>query len=438
MELESAYGTEYGKAAPLGFTYKDGEFLFLGSDTAYPVELKANDWNNFTFTLDLDAETPVAVLTVNGTKVADVPVNTEVGDYVCWLDINTSSVLYLDCLYVDDDDAVEVPEEQKEPENSQTELPRLSVSLTLNETIDMNFFVPAALMTEGASVVVKRNGQLMDEGQYGYSLVSGRYRIRVSVNANRMSDVYSVQVVDAQGKPLSQDRVTSVRGYAMLLINTPTASEYERRAVLKMLDYGALAQLLEDENAGELANRHVTDEMRAALEMTQWPTADNEPDAPIGTTGESKFSVSLTLNESIDMNLFIKEAEVKEGYTIQVKRNGKVLTEGTGYTLVKVDGRYRVRVSVNSDKMCDVISVQLLDANGQPVYPARALSVRGYGQLSLASAKVSDTEKRLMIAMLDYGALAQLCVDRTATDLANRYVTAEDRAVFDGFEYPRW
>ena len=93
---------------------------------------------------------------------------------------------------------------------------------------------------------------------------------------------------------------------------------------------------------------------------------------------------------------------------------------------------------MNADKMCDVISVQLLDANGQPVYPARALSIRNYAQLRLANTKAPDMEKRLIIAMLDYGALSQLCVDSNATDLANRYVTDADRALFEGFEYPTW
>jgi len=39
---------------------------------------------------------------------------------------------------------------------------------------------------------------------------------------------------------------------------------------------------------------------------------------------------------------------------------------------------------------------------------------------------------------MDYGALAQLAMNNKATNLANRYITEADRAVFENFQYPSW
>ncbi|MBR4020693.1 MAG: hypothetical protein IKI99_05215, partial [Firmicutes bacterium] len=237
LELESAYGTEYGKAAPMGLHYEDGKMTFLGDDTAYTVNLNADAWNNFTFQLDLDAATPVAELYVNGTKVADVPVNTEIGDYVCWLDINTNSTIYLDCLYVDDNDTVVVPEEPAAPVADQAELPKLSVSLSLNKTIDMNFYINPEFMADGNKVVVRKNGVILAESAYTFGLhTDGRYRVRYCVNSDKMKDIISVQVVDADGEPVTQDRVLSVRSYARERLANSLAGQEEKRLLMKMLE----------------------------------------------------------------------------------------------------------------------------------------------------------------------------------------------------------
>ena len=133
------------------------------------------------------------------------------------------------------------------------------------------------------------------------------------------------------------------------------------------------------------------------------------------------------------MNLYIDKADMKDGYTIQVKRNGKVLT--SGYTVKEIGSELRVRVSINADKMNDVISVQVLKADGTPAYEARSLSVRHLVGILLNKASTPAIEKNLLVALLDYGTLVQMAAaaknNIPVTDPANRYITAEMREQYD-------
>ena len=440
VELESAYGTVYGKAAPMGFTYEDGKFVFLGSDTAYPVTLKSGDWNNFSFQLDLDAETPVAELYVNGTKVADVPVNADIGSYVCWLDINTNSVMYVDCVYVDDNDYVEVPETPADPVENQAELPKLSVSLTLNETIDINFFINPEYVTGGNRIVVRKNGEILDESKYTLrTTADGRYRVRYCSNADKMSDIISVQVVDVNGKPVTQERVMSARGYARERLNNSLASQDEKRLLMAMLDYGTLSQLYQSDDAVELANRYVGEELREFLGATIWPTVNEAQDVITGNKTSSGFGIDLTLNENIDVNFYTEPENLAGGNRVKLLCNGVELAESK-YTLALMgDGRIRIRYSVNANRMCDMISIQIVDANGDPVKAARTISVRAYAMTLLNDTTTDAKTARLLIMMLDYGTLSQMFMNTNAlTTRANNFVTEEHRKVFDGFVYPCW
>jgi len=438
VELESAYGTEYGKAAPMGFSYEEGKLTFLGDENAYTVPLNVEDWNNFTFQLDLDATTPMAELYVNGEKVAYVPVNTDVGDYVCWLDLNTQSVMYLDCLYVDDNDFVVVPEAPEAPAETQADLPRPDISVSLTQSVVMNFYVRNEWLPEGYQFVVKRNGKILNESQYTVKPAGVEMRVSVSINANHLGDVYSLQVVDAEGNPVTQDRVMSVRSYVRLRLNNPLASEYERRVFMQSLDYGALAQLAMNANAVDMANRYLEEEDRVLLDSYVWPEPTGEADAATGSYAESRFSVTASLQDTVVLNFYIATSEVKSGYGFKILCNGTQLTQDKDYTVTIVGQEYCISVPRYANQMCDIISAQLVDANGDAVYNARALSLRHYVRLRLDNVNTGDAEKRVLIAAMDYGALAQLAMNNKATNLANRYITEADRAVFENFQYPSW
>jgi len=431
VELQATHSPEYGKASPLGILAENGVISFTGSEETTDLML-VDGWNTLTFALDLTNGT--ATVTLND-KTANIPVNTDIGDYVTYVYLmnNNASSVYVDDLLVMDTDAPITPKK----EEPKPQLPRPSISLTLNESIDMNFYLKKADIGEDFTLVVKRNGEVLEEGRYTLTeTADGRYRIRVSINADRMCDEITVQAFDLEGKAISQERTESVCTYVKLRLKNAGAPVEEKAALIRMLDYGTLAQMAvaggEVENP---ANGVLTADERALLDGITFPEATAAADAAVGTKAGSKFSVSLTANETIDMNLYIAKTDMKDGYTIQVKRGGKVLTAGQYQLSETADGRIRVRVSVNADKMNDVIEVQVMKADGTAAYEARSLSVRHFVTMRLNNASASATEKAMMIALADYGTLVQMAAaaksGTTVTDPTNRYITAEQRAQYD-------
>ena len=170
-------------------------------------------------------------------------------------------------------------------------LPRPSISLTLNESIDMNFYLKKADIGEDFTLVVKRNGVEIEEGRYTLSeTADGRYRVRVSINADKMGDEISVQAFDLEGKAISQERTESVCTYVKLRLKNASAPVEEKAALIRMLDYGTLAQMAvaggEVENP---ANGVLTADERALLDGITFPEATAAADAAIGTKAGSKF-----------------------------------------------------------------------------------------------------------------------------------------------------
>ena len=109
VELESAYSDIYGKAAPIAFTYDRGAITFLGADAPCGLTLRQG-WNRISIGLQLEDQNPHAVMTVNGANTANVPVNLEIGDYICYVDVQNvgTTNVYLDAFCVTDTTAVEI------------------------------------------------------------------------------------------------------------------------------------------------------------------------------------------------------------------------------------------------------------------------------------------------------------------------------------------
>jgi hypothetical protein len=109
LELETSHGPHYGTAAPIAFKVNGNNISILGGDTLSGT-LK-NGWNHIVFTLNMTEETPSATLTVNGGEEFAVPVNAEIGDYVCYVHIVCQGTLtyYLDSFLVHDTDKTTAP-----------------------------------------------------------------------------------------------------------------------------------------------------------------------------------------------------------------------------------------------------------------------------------------------------------------------------------------
>ena len=97
----------------------------------------------------------------------------------------------------------------------------------------------------------------------------------------------------------------------------------------------------------------------------------------------------------------------------------------------------RISYSFHADKMNQVLTVAIVDANGA-VQAETSLSIRAYAQLCMEAYEAYDpTLCAMLVAMLDYGALAQVYADTDADDLANRYVTAAQRKNLTDYPWPK-
>ena len=112
VELESAYGTKYGQAAPIAFAYENRQITFLGAQQSSGETLQLG-WNHVVFDLQLAQTTPQAFLSVNGRSAVAVPVDLEIGDYVCYVDVqNTGAAnVYVDTFCVTDTEPIVMPAE---------------------------------------------------------------------------------------------------------------------------------------------------------------------------------------------------------------------------------------------------------------------------------------------------------------------------------------
>ena len=138
LDLASAYSNVYGKASPIGFQIRNGALTMLGADTAANVEL-VQGWNTVVFTLNLTTE--AAALKVNGQAV-EVPVNTVIGDYVCYVNISADSECYVDEFMVCSDSTADA-DPAPQPEQYTLNLSTASESVKIGSTVYANVDVSA-------------------------------------------------------------------------------------------------------------------------------------------------------------------------------------------------------------------------------------------------------------------------------------------------------
>ena len=312
------------------------------------------------------------------------------------------------------------------------DLPNPGITLSLNETIDINFKSPAGMETDGLTAKVWLDGVELDTDRYSVEEDDGRLRVRYGCNSNKMFEEVTVQFFDANGNAMTKARTMSIRSYAETLLGMSSTNAKTRALLIQMLDYGALAQYYKGNDLDNLANSIITPALRAEVEGYSWPESTGTAPATAGDKNGSGFGTTLTLNETIDINFYTDPANLEGGNTVKVMRNG---VETTNFTLdTAPDGRARVRYSVKSNQMCDLISVQIVDANGNPVKDARSMSAREYAKILLSGTETNEVEHELLVAMLNYGTLSQLYSDNgTTTDFADRYITDDMRQLLADF-----
>ena len=295
FELESAHGVEYGKAAPIAFTLSHGTITFLGSDTAYPVDI-TEGWNHFSFRLALAGETPAAELYLNGEKVADIPVNADIGNYVCWADISAASVVYVDCFTVTDNDTVVVPEAPGTSDAPVEPIAIAGTTMTLGNDLALNFMVRSTDVTgsgwyaeivHGDKVTIIEQSDWVESGDYTRISYKG-------LAAKQMTDEVVITIYDANNNVLAE-KTDSIRSYAMRMFGKSTAAF--DTVLADMLNYGAAAQVQFNYRTDELANSRMTEEQKAKATESIALT-------DLRVTADGYLGATLGLENNIVLNFF--------------------------------------------------------------------------------------------------------------------------------------
>ena len=112
LDLQSAFTDKHAFCAPIGINVANNAIAFIGAEAASGLSLQSG-WNTLVF--DFDLANGVATFSVNGSDAVNMPVNLEIGDYICFLTLNSNSTVYVDNVLVVDNDPPITPEPAADP-----------------------------------------------------------------------------------------------------------------------------------------------------------------------------------------------------------------------------------------------------------------------------------------------------------------------------------
>jgi hypothetical protein len=162
------------------------------------------------------------------------------------------------------------------------------------------------------------------------------------------------------------------------------------------------------------------------------------PDAyvPASANTGGVFSANLTLSESVVMNIVTNTSHIGENEKLVVKLDGVALAENQYQLVTSDNGKICISYSFHADKMNKELSVAIVDKTSGEARIEISLSIRKYAHLCMDAYKDYDpTLCTMLVAMLDYGALAQKYAGTATDDLANRYVSAQQRATLTNYPW---
>ena len=135
----------------------------------------------------------------------------------------------------------------------------------------------------------------------------------------------------------------------------------------------------------------------------------------------------MTLGNELKLNVLVKSSDLADGtYTAKITNNGE--TSEAEFT--KYNSAYHyISYTVCAKQMADVITVEVLDENGNVVSNPYETSVRDYAMKVMSSASQPAKIKTLVVDMLNYGSEAQLYFGYNAEDLANALLTDAQKAL---------
>lgn len=414
FELESAYGTEYGKAAPIAFAIRNGKLYFLNADHSGEVQVAATlktGWNHFEFDLELLAQTPSATLSVNSGEAVELPVDLAIGDYICYVDITTSHGMdyYLDSFLVQDMDVTRVPDETSGPKV-------YGNSILLGKNFAVNYYVQKALFESGAYkdpyMIFELNGEETKVTTYKES---GDYYIFTFTNLapNQMTEhIYAtLHATVADGSAYASDTTFySVARYAYNQLANDNTSAQLRTLLVDLLNYGTAAQLYKGET-DNLANSKLTEEQKAwgsdaYDELSSVDITSDETDNAVKMN-----SGSLVLGDSVVIRVYFTASDISN-LTIKVEGAEKVWTIGASAFQKDGDRYYADFGGLNPAQMREVISFTAYNGD-TAVSRTMQYSIETYAYRMLNH---SEELKLLLESMIKYGDATKAYTDSLAAN----------------------
>ncbi|MBE7089451.1 MAG: hypothetical protein E7362_01445 [Clostridiales bacterium] len=167
-----------------------------------------------------------------------------------------------------------------------------------------------------------------------YTVVNDRYQFTYDDLAPQyMNDIITISLtglVDGV-RQVVDIKTTSVRDYAMKIINSSSALSTEKAMAIDLLNYGALAQQYKGKDLDDLANKLLTDTQKAngSTFNPNAITSITSGSNATGTRGSIKWkSANLMLDDKVGIrfNLDLQGIATKDNVTIKVTMKGVTTT----------------------------------------------------------------------------------------------------------------
>ena len=359
VDLQSAYSNVHGKGAPVAIHVVNNAVYFSGSDAFTGLTMQQG-WNKLVFEVDLDvAATANATFSLNGSAPVAMPVNLNIGDYICFVTVMCSDEIWVDSFLLEDDQDAKVP--GTEPEEPVETFDIAGTTMTLGNDLALNFMVKTTDVTgEGWYAEIAHGDKVTTIAQSEW-VVSGNYT-RISYNglaAKQMVDEVVITIYDAKGNELAS-KTDSIRSYAMRMFGKSKPAF--DTVLADMLNYGAAAQVQFNYKTDDLANGQMTEAQKAlATEAVEMSNIRETAAGYLGTTLELESNILLNFFYSADFVGKTATVSYTDHYGVAHNYDVEIIASGT-YGKVSVDklviSDCSVRITVTVDGAAVIDSVE--------------------------------------------------------------------------------
>ena len=252
-----------------------------------------------------------------------------------------------------------------------------------------------------------------------YTVVNGRYQFTYyDLAPQYMNDTITISLTGIKDgvRTVIDTKTTSVREYAMKIINSSTTLSTEKAMAIDLLNYGAIAQQFKGKDLDDLANKFLTDSQKASgstfdpSRITSVTTGANA----IGTRGSIKWkSANLMLDDKVGIrfNLDLQGIATKNNVTIKVTMKDVTTT----LNVKELGGVYYVEFKGISASEYDTPIVATAFLDGQQTKATMTYSVNSWIKANYNHA----TNGMLAKALYTYGHSALTIVENDPNNVGD-------------------